>query len=181
MSGYWKYHTWNFIRGLVVCLWFASLSTTAYGQLISPGKLSSAHADLGGITKCTTCHALGQRSASNTLCLDCHTPLKTRIEAEKGYHSTVMEENCADCHKEHFGVDFVLVRLDTLQFDHKDAGFELRGAHQEASCRGCHVPEYIVAADVRTFKGEHDALDNTFLGLDTSCMGCHEDASPHQD
>ncbi len=168
------------VRVFVVCICFAPLTYSAFGQLISPGKLSAAHADLQGITKCTSCHELGQRSSSNTLCLDCHTPLQTRINANEGFHSTVKSENCADCHKEHFGVEFVLVRLDTLAFDHGDTGFDLRGSHQEASCRGCHIPENIIAADVRRFKGDHNALDKTFLGLDTTCIGCHVEESPHQ-
>lgn len=168
------------LRVLMFALSVIPLSSSAYGQLISPGRLAGAHSDLEGITNCTSCHELGQRSAANNLCLDCHTPLKSRIEALEGFHSTVVEENCADCHKEHFGVDFVLVRLDTLQFDHNDTGFELRGSHETASCRGCHQPDNILATDVRSFKGEHGALEKTFLGLDASCIGCHVDESPHE-
>ena len=153
----------------------------AYAQLISPGKLSSVHAELEGITNCTSCHELGQRSAANSLCLDCHTPLRNRIEAGKGFHSTLTPQNCADCHKDHFGIDFNMIRLDTLAFNHSDTGFELRGSHQETTCRGCHIPDNILAADVRLFKGQHDALEKTFLGLEASCIGCHQAESPHQE
>ena len=151
-----------------------------YAQLISPGALSRAHADLGGITNCTSCHALGQRSIDNARCLDCHTPLKTRIEANEGFHATVDDENCASCHKEHFGLEFDAIRLDTLDFDHDVTGFELAGSHADTGCRNCHRPEYILAEDVRSFKGEHGALAKTFLGIDATCIGCHRNESPHQ-
>ncbi len=152
----------------------------AFAQLISPGKLTAAHADLEGLTNCTQCHSLGNRSAANALCLDCHTPLSTRIESELGLHATVANENCATCHKDHFGVDFIPVRMDTLAFDHNDTGFELTGAHVETTCRGCHQPEFITASDVLAFKGEHNTLEKTFLGLTTQCIGCHIEESPHQ-
>lgn len=115
------------------------------------------------------------------MCLACHTPLASRIEAGTGLHATVADQNCADCHKDHFGVEFIPVRFDTLNFTHIDTGFELTGAHQEASCRGCHQPAFITAADVITFKGEHDALEKTFLGADTQCIGCHLPDTPHRD
>ncbi len=161
-------------------IFFLSIPITAAGQLFSPGKLTHAHSELEGIQNCTNCHELGQRSASNQLCLDCHTPLGTRIEANLGYHSTVREDNCADCHKEHFGVEFQLVRLDTLKFDHKSTGFELRGSHEETNCTGCHTPDNIFASDVRFFKGQHNALEKTYLGLGASCLGCHLEESPHE-
>ena len=156
------------------------LSTTAHAQLISPGKLTASHADLEGITNCTQCHSLGNRSTSSPLCLDCHTPIANRIEAGTGLHATTADQECADCHKDHFGVEFIPVRFDTLNFDHQDTGFTLTGAHTETSCRGCHQPEYITAPDVIAFKGEHDALKKTFLGADTQCIGCHLPETPHQ-
>ena len=164
------------------CLLVGSLFavTEAKAQLISPGKLTRAHADLEGINNCTQCHTLGNRSADNVLCLDCHTPLATRIDAGTGLHATVSDQNCADCHKEHFGVEFIAVRFDTLNFEHEETGFELTGTHTEASCRSCHQPDFIVAEDVIDFKGEHDALDKTFLGTSTECIGCHLPDSPHE-
>lgn len=153
---------------------------TARAQLISPGKLSRAHQDLEGIRNCTSCHTLGNKGTDNDRCLDCHEPLKARVEAGRGYHASLTDQNCASCHKEHFGADFQLVRWDTTTFDHDETGFELLGAHQEASCRGCHQPSNIFAADVRAFKVRHGALDRTFLGLETRCLGCHESENPHQ-
>ena len=157
-----------------------ALVPVVQAQLISPGKLARAHQDLEGIRNCTSCHSLGNKGIDNTLCLDCHTPLKSRIGRGEGFHASVDEQNCADCHKDHFGPAFDLVRFDTTRFDHEEAGFTLAGAHQEVACRSCHTATRIVAADVRAFKGRHNTLDRTFLGLGTRCLSCHEAESPHQ-
>ena len=156
------------------------LPRVSHAQLISPGKLIEAHSDLEGINNCTQCHTLGNRSADNMLCLDCHTPLSNRINTNSGFHATVSDQNCASCHKEHFGVEFDAVRFDTLAFDHNETGFDLTGSHAEARCRNCHQPELIVAEDVIAFKGEHGTLDHTFLGVSTTCIGCHSPDSPHE-
>ena len=148
-------------------------------QLISPGELSRAHSDLEGIRNCTQCHRLGQRGIDPTRCLDCHTPLQERIEAQAGYHATVTEQPCSDCHKEHFGRSFDLVRFDTATFEHERTGFELTGAHVTTDCRSCHKPAFITDEEVRRFKQEHDALDRTYLGLTTRCLTCHTDDDPH--
>ena len=167
------------LLGVLVGLFYPPLE--AYGQLISPGKLTEAHRELEGINNCTQCHKLGNRSADNALCLDCHQPLANRIDANTGLHATVKDQNCASCHKDHFGVEFIPVRFDTLNFEHEETGFELTGSHVEASCRNCHQPEFIVDEDVLAFKGEHDALDKTFLGAADQCIGCHLPDTPHQD
>ncbi len=157
------------------------IAVDSQAQLISPGKLSAAHTDLEGLTNCTQCHSLGNRSADNVLCLDCHKPIATRIASDLGLHATTADQNCASCHKDHFGVEFIPVRFDTLAFEHEETGFELTGAHIETSCRGCHQPEYIIAEDVLSFKGEHNALEKTFLGIASQCIGCHLPESPHQE
>ncbi|MEZ4699290.1 MAG: hypothetical protein R2834_03085 [Rhodothermales bacterium] len=164
-----------------VLLVYGLTPTAAMSQLISPGKLSRSHADLEGVTNCTQCHALGQRSVNDNLCLNCHTPMQARIAAKTGFHITVDEQPCGDCHKEHFGVDFVPVRFDTTAFEHDKTTFDLTGAHLETACRTCHEPDNIKAPDVLAFKGKHNALDKTFLGLLTECRSCHAPESPHQD
>lgn len=167
---------------LAICvLALLFIPRSGQAQLISPGKLIEAHSDLEGINNCTQCHQLGERSANNALCLDCHTPIANRIEAGTGLHATTSDQNCATCHKDHFGVEFIPVRFDTLAFEHEETGFELTGAHVEASCRSCHQPEFITDADVIAFKGEHDALEKTFLGTADQCIGCHLPDTPHQE
>ncbi|MDH5759463.1 MAG: cytochrome c3 family protein [Gemmatimonadota bacterium] len=165
--------------GLALCLFTGARPGAADGQIISPGKLSGAHAEWDGIRSCTRCHELRKPGVSNTLCLECHTPLRTRIAARRGYHATVADQGCAECHKDHFGEDFALVRLDTLAFDHSDTGYDLEGAHESTGCRSCHVPERVADVDVVEFKEPRGALSHTFLGLPTTCEACHAQDDPH--
>lgn len=149
------------------------------GQLISPGALTAAHADLEGMRNCTNCHELRKRGIQESQCLSCHEPLARRIAAGTGLHAR-NEGGCADCHKEHAGRGFDIVRFDSLTFDHgPSTGFDLEGAHAEAACRDCHTPELIVAPEVRLFKRAHRALGRTWLGLATECARCHFTTDPH--
>ena len=167
--------------GVVLCMMLMGGGTqTVYAQLISPGELSKAHQDLSGIRNCTSCHQLGGRGIKNARCLSCHTPMEERLRADEGFHATVADQNCADCHSEHHGPTFELIRWDRKQFDHTKTGYALEGQHREASCRSCHRPEYITDPTVRRFKREHGALDSTYLGLSTTCRTCHESESPHR-
>jgi Class III cytochrome C family len=150
-------------------------------QIFSPGKLIEAHSDFDRIDACTNCHALGKRSVDPSKCLGCHTPLKTRIEYDSGFHATVKDQTCSNCHKDHFGRKFDTVRFDTTGFDHRDAGFDLVKGHADLTCSNCHDPRFIKAPDVRQFKQEHGALEKTFMGLSQTCENCHEDDSPHLD
>jgi len=153
---------------------------TAHAQLLSPGKLIAAHADLEGIRNCTKCHQLGERGISKEKCLDCHTVLADRITRRAGFHATVTGRNCGECHKDHFGTDFDAIHLDEAAFDHTQTGFTLAGGHTTTECRQCHQPEYITDAAVRREMGAHDRLGSTFLGLGTTCMTCHRTDDPHE-
>lgn len=152
---------------------------SAHAQLISPGKLSAAHAEIEGIRNCTQCHVLRKPGISPDLCLACHAPLRARVEAGRGYHAALPGRDCAACHKEHFGADFALVRLDTLRFRHDSTGYALEGRHADAGCRACHAPARVAAADVRAYASEHETLGRTFLGLPTECATCHAEDDPH--
>jgi len=165
---------------LAVIALAAATPSPLRGQLLSPGRLSAAHADLEGVRRCTECHQLGERGVSNTKCLDCHTLLKDRVARRDGYHAKVTGQNCADCHKDHFGREFATVRLDTAAYDHaRDVGFALEGAHARIPCRDCHRPALVRDAAVRDTLGRHGRLDQTFLGLGTTCLDCHRDDDPH--
>ena len=136
---------------------------------LSPGELSEAHAHLEGLSNCTKCHVLNQK-VSNEKCLECHTMLKQRIEAGKGYHSSndIAGKACIICHSEHHGRKFEMIRFDTTQFNHMLTGYRLEGAHARVSCAECHTDEHIPNPEVRK-------LRRTFLGLQTDCLNCHED------
>ncbi len=167
------------LLGLLALLALGAAPRPAAAQLISPGKLSAEHADLEGIRHCTECHELGHKGISESKCLACHTPLRARLEAKKGYHATLTGRECASCHKDHLGRSAALVRFDTATFDHALTGYRLEGKHAETSCRSCHKSKLIQAADVRAFKGKHGTLDRTYLGLGTGCADCHTGDDPH--
>lgn len=164
---------------LVVLAIVACTAGSAHGQLVSPGPLSAPHAKLEGIRQCTACHQLGQRGADPQRCLECHDALAARLGATSGYHATVRNRPCGSCHAEHYGRDFVLVRLDTATFDHAATGYPLRSAHARVSCRDCHRATNVRAAAVRKEKTTAAALQRTFLGLATTCGSCHAADNPH--
>lgn len=136
---------------------------------VSPGKLTSAHSDLEGLSNCTKCHELGE-AVTNRKCLDCHTEINILMEAGRGFHSgsDVKDAKCIDCHGEHFGRNFEIVRFDTDSFDHNDAGYALLGAHKKQKCADCHNPENIADEELKK-------RDGTFLGLEQNCLSCHSD------
>ncbi len=155
------------------------LPQSARAQLISPGKLTAAHADLEGITNCTNCHSLGQKGISIPKCLDCHEVVKELIDGGKGYHATNSRQSCASCHKEHFGRDFDTIHLDTLTFRHNDTGYPLIASHREAACSSCHTSKFITAPSVLAAKKSQAELDKTYLGLPSTCSTCHADQNVH--
>ena len=88
--------------------------------------------------------------------------------------------SCGDCHKDHFGVEFDPIQLDTAAFDHTRSGFDLVDGHQGVSCRDCHQPKFVTDRVVRAFKEKHGRLEQTLLGVATTCVPCHEADDPHQ-
>ncbi len=166
--------------------WFLALAFMACGtpcavaraQLVSPGGLSTAHASLEGLTHCRDCHRLGVRGADRQRCLDCHRPLARRIVAGTGLHASFRDPACAECHREHFGAGFALVRFDTATFDHARTGFTLRQAHDTLACSRCHRPALIAAADVRQYLARNPEA-RSYLGLGAGCPSCHARDDPH--
>ncbi|MCB2211799.1 hypothetical protein KQI52_06785 [bacterium] len=169
-----------FLHVFALLLFFSVAADIASAQ-ISPGKLSAAHEPLEGITKCTQCHELGQ-AVVGAKCLTCHTFLKSRIDAGKGYHASTDAdgEACTTCHSEHHGRDHELIYWPSGQseFDHALTGWTFSGAHQELDCRECHLPRFHVAD---AFPPENVVNEeSTFLGLDQQCVSCHEDEHADQ-
>ena len=142
--------------------------TWSYAQ-ISPGDLTHAHADLEGIGNCTLCHNLGDK-VSDKKCLECHTKIQSLVNQKSGLHgqTDVIKQDCFQCHSEHHGRKFDMVRFDEDVFDHNKTGHKLEGAHEVVDCRKCHVPENIVDNEIKK-------RQKTFLGLDETCLSCHDD------
>jgi hypothetical protein len=136
---------------------------------ISPGKLAEPHAFLEGLSNCTKCHVLGEK-VTDEKCLDCHQEIATLISVQRGYHASAEAgaEDCINCHSDHHGRNFKMIRFDADEFDHALAGYDLHGAHAELSCRNCHTSEFIADPKIR-------AKSSTYLGLDQKCLSCHGD------
>lgn len=151
----------------IIFIFFISV-TVSYGQ-ISPGDLSQAHAELEGMSNCTLCHELGEK-VSNTRCLDCHEDIQSLINQNKGYHanSAIVKKDCFECHSDHHGRKFDMVRFDQDNFNHNQTGYNLEGKHEVVDCRDCHMPDYIPNAEIKQ-------RENTFLGLEKECLSCHDD------
>jgi hypothetical protein len=158
-------------RAIFLAAAFCLTCGRAYAQ-ISPGELVSAHVSLEGIANCTKCHTLG-KDLSNAKCLDCHTELRTRIDAGRGLHARQKDKPCAECHKDHHGRSFPIVRFDTKTFDHNTTGYVLEGKHRAQECAACHRQDRVRAQDVQ----RNAALmsGHTYLGLGTDCLSCHQD------
>ncbi len=153
-------------------LYITFLSTIFLSNLqaqLSPGDLAAAHAHLEGISNCTQCHILGEK-VSNDKCLACHKEIKTRIDRQTGYHSSreVKGKDCAECHSDHHGRKFDMIRFDEDKFNHDLTDYKLTGAHQKIDCRQCHIPDFIEDRELKKRK-------ETFLGLDQDCISCHAD------
>ncbi|WP_372933132.1 hypothetical protein [Mariniphaga sediminis] len=144
------------------------LGNRALAQL-SPGELSHAHAHLEGLANCTQCHILGEKETTSK-CLACHKEIQSLVLQNNGYHASaeVKGKECAQCHGEHFGRKFKVIRFDENSFDHNLTGYKLEGRHSKIECASCHNGE-LIQKSISQKKG------NTFLGLGTECLSCHDD------
>jgi hypothetical protein len=99
----------------VLLLGGTSVAEAQLGALISPGRLSRAHAELEGISQCQSCHERGQRVTAEK-CLTCHERVAERVARRFGVHASVTS-GCVACHVEHAGVDGELRPFDTRAFN----------------------------------------------------------------
>lgn len=136
---------------------------------LSPGDLTEAHKDLEGISNCTQCHSIGNK-ITDAKCLECHKEIDQLIKSDRGLHalSETREKTCIDCHSEHHGRKFDMVRFDQDNFDHSRTGYELEGQHAVIDCRKCHISENISDPELKK-------RSETFLGLKHDCLSCHDD------
>ena len=146
---------------------------------MSPGPLAEPHAHLSGLTNCLTCHAWGSKDLSPK-CLECHTPIQTRIIDELGFHGNLKEKDCLACHTDHMDRNFEMIHWEPSQkdFDHLQTGYELEGKHLKLNCNECHRSEFIVLEDILDYaksQTTRDVLSSTFMGLGSSCANCHVD------
>jgi hypothetical protein len=150
------------------------LSSVSNAQL-SPGDLSKAHQSQEGLKNCQSCHDT-EKQISSEKCLACHKLLGEKVQSGKGLHAGADYRKCENCHVEHQGREYNLVfwKDGQKQFDHKLAGYALKGKHWGLDCRKCHIPEHIQTFRPR-LESEKVDLKSTFLGLSQDCLGCHRD------
>jgi nitrate/TMAO reductase-like tetraheme cytochrome c subunit len=156
------------IRVIGIVIGTILICRSGYAQ-ISPGDLSKDHESLEGISNCTKCHIIGNKITGEK-CLDCHTEIKERILAGKGYHSSsvVKAKQCIECHSDHHGKNFQLVRMNTGEFDHSLAGFTLSTPHSRLQCQECHNAKFTTGQKIAEKKF-------TYMGVKTECLTCHAD------
>lgn len=145
----------------------------AWAQLFSPGPMSKAHAELDGLKDCTQCHPQGGKLEA-ALCFECHEPIQVRVRAERGFHGRMEEKRCEKCHPEHRGPDYPQIRWKPREFRHAEAGWPLKGAHEDVECRACHEKRLIVDRAVLE-KLRAPSKTMSWLGLGTKCASCHFD------
>ena len=147
--------------GLWFGLWFPVQPSSAsdWKAALSPGPLNAEHAELEA--DCESCHE-DFRGTPNDRCLACHTPIQELMDARTGFHGTLSETSCGDCHRDHRGRDSPLTKPAASEsFDHGRTRFALGGAHATPACVACH-----------SYPLEVLSLEST-----RACAGCHED--PH--
>ena len=155
------------MRLLVLCIVLLLAPRLAGAQLLSPGPLHAAHANIDGDDDCNKCHQSGKQVVAK-LCLDCHKPLGAEIAAGRGLHGLQYKgKACEECHIEHLGKTSKLTRWPggaMEQLDHKLTGWGLDGGHAKVTCLKCHTKTSPLA---RT----------QFVGTSSACASCHKD--PH--
>jgi hypothetical protein len=143
---------------------------------LSPGELSSAHAEFDGLKKCSACHQLGKREVG-AKCLECHQEITAMRAGGPGLHAEADFADCVDCHVEHHGRDYDLVFWPNGRddFKHDVLGYSLTGAHLKLDCRQCHDVKHV--ADPAQLRAWNKDFGRTYLGLNRECVACHRD--PH--
>lgn len=131
-------------------------------QLVSPGKLSRAHAHLE--TRCEACHAKFDKTGQTRLCMGCHKDVAGDIARRQGFHgkSPGASGACKSCHTDHVGRAADIVHAPSRGFNHAFTDYALKGKHAQAPCASCHV---------RGVK---------FRNAPTACIGCHRNNDVHK-
>ncbi|MCB0326118.1 MAG: hypothetical protein KDD52_00715 [Bdellovibrionales bacterium] len=146
-------------------------------NFLSPGPLSEVHTEVDKPEACNKCHKSG-KGLSISLCLDCHVEIKERLDKSKGFHGQMqsIEKQCFKCHPDHVGRDFKLIewKPSKKQFDHKQTGYELTGAHIEVECDDCHNKKLIRDPQVLKILEKYPKKQS-YLGVSDSCQSCHFD------
>ncbi len=111
---------------------------------------------LGGHSKvrCAQCHDRGidQNPSRGSRCVACHRPV----------HEAKLGNDCAECHR---GIQWLGLPDVVGRRAHALTAFPLRGEHEQAECKDCHLPA----------RPQHARYSELAF---ERCLDCHRD--PHQ-
>jgi len=152
----------------IFCVFMIFFLTTINLYIFSdkslPGELNIAHGHLQDQDKCFSCHN-PEYKIDFRKCLVCHKGIQKRIKSSRGYHRDKYED-CSDCHQEHRGKNSKLVDFETREFDHKETGYILKGAHRRVgNCPVCHSGSNSIKKKF-TF---------SYFLRSSKCSACHKD------
>ncbi len=57
-------------------------------------------------------------------------------------------KQCVECHKDHFGKTFSMIKFDKKKFNHDETTYKLEGEHKKIECEKCHNNEKIKDEDI---------------------------------
>jgi len=164
------------------------------GRAFSPGDLSATNfggAQVGGVMShaefadsCGECHAPFQ-GVEAARCERCHETVAQQRATGEGTHGRYPNvERCADCHLEHKGADYDLLRSALADFDHTLTTFSLaRHARDYAdlplACDDCHVNTHNFSPNLVACEDCHRAANADFMtahiaDFGADCLVCHD-------
>lgn len=134
--------------------------------------LRGAHA----AAACTACHVPGAPGTMQfvnqaTTCIACHAADAAAVEYPD-HKAAGFTAECTTCHS--------IITWRGPRFDHAQTAFPLRGAHQGATCQGCHADKVYRGKDTRCVACHQADYDRTTTprhadGFPTACTDCHGD------
>ena len=111
-------------------------------------------------------------------CLECHKEIAWLVDRNRGFHagSAIRSQKCSDCHPDHAGREFNLIKWptgDLKTFDHASTGWPLDGGHVKPACADCHKVKYRAGPAAKL--SARQGADVGWVGLERDCVTCHED------
>jgi hypothetical protein len=129
---------------------------------LMPGQVIQGHAKVE--STCNKCHMRFNKDAQKDLCLECHKEVAKDVQARRGLHGRLSENQCRTCHTEHKGRAMQIAPVNQKTFDHAQTEFPLRGGHARPTvkCRDCH------------------AEGKKFREAPSACVACHRKDDAHK-
>ncbi len=160
------------------------------GQAFNPNSLSGVASGfpLAGFVNhvefqedCHACH-MAWRGISAGKCEQCHENVAVQRQAGNGLHGGFEEAaNCAACHREHQGVDYMLSAQAVAEFDHANKDFTLakHPMDDQMSCVSCHsddthFPEQPYACLTCHIDENQPWMETHQANFGGDCLACHD-------